>query len=79
MSSPLARYLDEHGKRGTQLALATKIGVSEATVSRYAAGLRKPGLAHALAIEKATKGAVKVSAWPHLRALFASLRKRVTA
>lgn len=77
MESPLARYFNENGnRRGIQLALAKKARLSEATISRYASGSRKPGLAHALKIERATGGAVGASDWSHLRSLFGVLRRR---
>lgn len=44
-------------------AFGQKIGVSQATVTRYANGKRKPSLAMALKIEEVTRRKVKVSDW----------------
>ncbi len=57
----LASYLDENGL--TQTAFAALINVTPSVVSRYLGGKLTPRLAQAIAIEKATSGAVPVAAW----------------
>lgn len=53
----LAQYLSREDL--TQAAFAKKIGRSIATVSRIANGLQKPDTDTVLAIEDATRGAVR--------------------
>lgn len=48
----------------TQLEFSEKSGVPQPLVSKYAAGIRRPHLDYAIAIEKATGGKVAVESWP---------------
>lgn len=57
----LAAHLEKH--RLTQSAFAVLVDVPSSMVSQWLSGARGPGLGYALAIEKATKGAVPASAW----------------
>ena len=59
--APLGKFLAEHGM--TQATFAALVGAPAALVSQWLAGLRRPGLAYALAIEKATGGAVPAESW----------------
>lgn len=47
----------------TQAQLAEMVGVSRGYMSELVKGPKTPGLRVALAIEKATRGKVKVSSW----------------
>lgn len=60
-SSPLGAYLLQHGM--TQVRFAAESGVPQCQVSAYLTGRRKPGRKNALAIERATGGAVTVASW----------------
>jgi len=60
-TSPLAAYLAAQDK--SQASFAALAGLDHAVVSRLCAGKRKPSLATALTIERATRGAVPVKAW----------------
>ncbi|MBA1156907.1 helix-turn-helix domain-containing protein [Microvirga mediterraneensis] len=53
----LSQYLSETHQTHAQFAL--KIGATQAAVSRYASGKRKPNLAKLLRIERATGGKVR--------------------
>jgi predicted transcriptional regulator len=53
----LSQYLSQAGL--THAQFAQKIGATQAAVSRYASGKRKPHLAKLLQIEKATGGKVR--------------------
>jgi hypothetical protein len=57
----LARYLAR--QKLSYPAFAQMVGADRARIHRCARGERKPGLLLALAIEKATDGAVPVSSW----------------
>lgn len=57
----LRTYIAESGI--TQSALARAVGVYPASITRYLAGDNVPSIATALAIERATGGAVKVGDW----------------
>ncbi|WP_366526518.1 Cro/CI family transcriptional regulator [Acidiferrobacter sp.] len=46
---------------GSQAALARSIGVTQASVSLWSQGKRRPRVDHALAIEAATRGVVRCS------------------
>lgn len=61
MDNPLRRYLNAAGC--THDVLARRAGLSLDTLRSYVAGRRRPGLDAALAIARATKGAVPVEAW----------------
>ena len=58
---PLARYLQEKGL--SQVDFGNLIGTSGVAVCRWLSGLRRPTVRLAVAIEKATAGAVPVEAW----------------
>lgn len=60
-ASPLSRFLAE--REMTQVKFAALSGVPQCQVSAYLSGRRKPGRENALAIERATAGAVPVSSW----------------
>ena len=60
---PLARWLDKEGI--SREAFAGKLRVSRVHVDRLCRVARRPSLALALKIEKATGGAVPVAAWTH--------------
>ena len=60
-SEALSRYLDEKGNN--QAELATAVGTSQASISRYAADARFPSRELAAAIDRATAGRVPVSLW----------------
>lgn len=53
----LTDYLREH--RLTHAEFATRIGATQAAVTRYANGRRKPNLDKIVLIERVTNGAVK--------------------
>jgi transcriptional regulator with XRE-family HTH domain len=50
-------------ERLTCTAFAERLGVHPSVVSRYCTGVLRPDLDRAFAIEDATRGKVKVSAW----------------
>ena len=58
----LAEYLEQNGDL-TQSDLAQAARVSPVLVSMYVNGKRRPGIAIALAIERATGGAVPHTVW----------------
>lgn len=58
--STLSTYLKANGV--TQEAFAEQIGVSQAHIAKIC-GVKKPSLAVALRIERATDGAVPASSW----------------
>lgn len=64
-------------KQGAQKRFADEIGASYGSVSLWLSGARLPALPSALRIQAATGGAVKVTDWPHLRAMVLSVRNRV--
>lgn len=53
----LAEYLKAHDISAAEFA--RRIGVHKVTLSRYIRGVRRPALAHSIAIQKATRGKVK--------------------
>lgn len=57
----LREYLDATG--ASQKLLAASVGVSEAAISLLANGKRTPGVVLAVAIERATHGAVTCEDW----------------
>ena len=57
----LAAYLEEH--KISQREFARLIGIDNSVVSRFLSRDAKPKLATAVRIERATNGAVPVSAW----------------
>jgi transcriptional regulator with XRE-family HTH domain len=65
--NPLARYLKKNGLTAGEFARVS--GLGRATIWRIVHDERRPGLYMASEIQRATAGAVKVSAWPvHKRA-----------
>ncbi|WP_340109485.1 helix-turn-helix transcriptional regulator [Pikeienuella sp. HZG-20] len=60
--STLREYLLTTGT--TQAAFADVVGLKQSTVSRLARGATLPSLTVAIAIDRATKGAVAASSWP---------------
>lgn len=54
-------YLKSTGS--SQVAFAKMSGVPQSQISAYLAGRRIPGVKNALAIERATGGAVTVESW----------------
>jgi transcriptional regulator with XRE-family HTH domain len=59
--NPLQRYKIDHGL--TDDALAALCGIRREMVCRFRRGHRRPSLDDALAIERATQGAVPVQSW----------------
>lgn len=59
--SLLADYLNEHAE--SQSAFARRAGVSESALSDWLRGRRNPDVTSAVAIERATDGAVPVESW----------------
>jgi len=59
--TPLGRYLAK--AKLTQVAFAALSGVPQCQISLYVTGKRKPARQNAVAIERATGGAVAISAW----------------
>ena len=57
----LRAYLDQ--QQITQAEFAKKVGVPAAMISQWASGSRRPSIRYAVAIQKATKGKIKVEAW----------------
>lgn len=57
----LKRWLKEEGRMSYWLA--TKIGVTNVTLSYWVTGRRTPSLDHAFKIEEITEGAIKASDW----------------
>lgn len=55
----LTDYLREH--KLTHAGFAAKIGATQAAVTRYVNGRRKPSLAKLILIERVTDGAVRVA------------------
>lgn len=53
----LTAYLREHGL--THADFAARIGATQAAVTRYANGARKPSLDKIIAIERVTSGSVR--------------------
>jgi DNA-binding transcriptional regulator YdaS (Cro superfamily) len=60
-ASPLSRFLAE--REMTQVKFAVLSGVPQCQISAYLRRKRKPGRENALAIERATLGAVPVTSW----------------
>jgi transcriptional regulator with XRE-family HTH domain len=52
-----------NGPRGSKRKLAAVAGISDVTLSHLLSGRRRPSLDVALALEKATRGRVKVQSW----------------
>jgi len=65
-SLSLSKWLELHGK--TQLWLADRLGVSNATASRLVRGLSMPRAALALDVQRLTNGAVTVESMARARA-----------
>lgn len=65
METLLGKYLRKRGAR--QVDFAREHGFHAPMVSQWSTGERRPGLALALAIEKATEGEVPASYWPTIR------------
>jgi predicted transcriptional regulator len=63
----LAQYLKTHGV--TQEAFAAQIGTSQGYVAKLVNGTRSPRLSVAQRIQDATKGAVPITGWDHLKAV----------
>lgn len=63
----LGKYLA--AKRITYTDFARAVGAHKSQIARCASGERGPGVALALAIQEATKGAVPASGWPNRRRL----------
>ena len=55
-------WLDAHGNM-TLAAFSRIAGISIPLLSMYDRGVRKPGLNHAVQIERATKGQVPLNVW----------------
>ena len=60
-TNPLAKYLKRNGL--TPQEFAASAGLPRITVWRIAEGKRGAGISMALALEKATGGAIKMSDW----------------
>lgn len=58
----LAKYLEDNNKE-TQTAFADRAGVSAQAVSGWLSGERWPDVTSAVAIARATDGAVPVESW----------------
>ncbi len=72
--SKLQTYLTSHGLRQADFAAA--VGATQATISRLANGSMRPSLELAVAIERATAGAVTAASWvPDMRADFHEVRR----
>ena len=65
METLLSGYLRK--KDISQTDFAREHGLPQAMVSEWCNGFRRPGLAHALTIEKATRGAVPALYWTTLK------------
>jgi transcriptional regulator with XRE-family HTH domain len=60
-TNPLRRYIkDGHA---TRKQVAEAAGLEFSYVCRLVSGSRRPGLETAMAIERATRGAVRLEAW----------------
>lgn len=57
----LKSYLDDTGEK--QVAFASRVGTTSATISRLCAGTLKPSLDLAHAIERETEGRVPTETW----------------
>lgn len=57
----LARWLRESGR--TQVEVWRALGVMPSAVSRWVSGKSCPSVAHAIALERFTEGAVPVGSW----------------
>ena len=57
----LVAWLNERGTK--QRWLAEKMGVPDPTISGWVTGRYSPSLGHAIRLEAATNGAVKVTDW----------------
>ena len=62
----LASYLAEQGITSSEFA--SKAGLSQSSVSLWMHAKRRPGLDHALAIERATGGAIPAAYWVTVQA-----------
>lgn len=61
MSTKLAEYIASAGL--TQAEFSRQTGIPQPMVCQWSCGKRRPGLASALAIEKATGGKIPASYW----------------
>lgn len=61
----LRRYMEQHEL--TLQAFAERLGSTGASVSRWVSRRRVPGIAQAMEIERATRGAVPVEAWARVQ------------
>jgi len=57
----LQEYLTQNGMR--QSAFAGRVGATQATISKLAAGAMRPSLELAVAIERETGGAILAASW----------------
>lgn len=73
METLLGQYLRERGAK--RVDFAREHGFKAPMVSQWAHGERRPGLALALAIEKATGGVVPASYWPTIETATERARK----
>lgn len=69
--SPLRAYFAARPEE-THAAVAARAGIPIDTLRSYVAGRRTPGVDAAVAIERATGGAVPVESWASAEALAAS-------
>ena len=63
----LAAYMDASEPRVTQAEFGKRVGADQSTVSQWCRGDRRPGLGHALAIERETGGAVPAAYWTTIK------------
>lgn len=66
----LASYLHSGSldTKVTQAEFARMVGADQSTVSQWCNGERRPGLRHALAIERVTHGAIPAAYWLTVKA-----------
>lgn len=61
----LRKYLEQ--ERISQADFARLAGLSQPALSQYVSGVRRPNVDAALAIERASNGAIPMSDWAHSR------------
>ena len=71
----LAEYLDESKRTHEELARA--VGCNTSSVTRWVGGDRVPAVWYAVAIQRATKGAVPVTVWQPLPSSRRAFSRRV--
>ena len=72
----LAAYLDSTVPKITQSEFGNLVGADQSTVSQWCSGDRRPGIGHALAIDRVTCGKVPIEYWTTVRTSVAAPKTR---